>query len=162
MNPNLDPSQLGLRDIHLPGDIGLWPLAMGWWILALAAVGWLVFLSLRHFRYRRHRETCRQLRRAIKAIEAGADPQVFIPEVSTTLRRFAMTMAQDSAVVAGLVGDRWLSYLDSCWDRSSFSSGAGRLLLSSPYREVNNEGADEALELCRMGVDWVQSQPPRA
>jgi len=162
MNPNLDPSQLGLRDIHLPGDVGLWPLAIGWWLLALAFAGLLIFLALRHFRYRRHRATCRLLQQAIEAIEGGADPQAHIPEVSTTLRRFAMTMARDSATVAGLVGDRWLTYLDSHWDRSSFSSGAGRLLLSSPYSAVNEEGVDEALELCRLSVDWVRAQRPRA
>jgi len=160
MNPNLDASQLGLRDIHLPGDVGLWPLAIGWWLLALTLVGLGLFLALRHYRYRRHRATCRLFGQAIQAIESGADPQTYIPDLSTTLRRFAMTIASNPGEVAGLVGDRWLSYLDSRWDRSSFSDGAGRLLLSSPYSAVHNEGVDEALELCRLSIDWVRAQPP--
>jgi len=34
MNPTIDVSQLPLRDIHLPGPVGWWPPAIGWWLVA--------------------------------------------------------------------------------------------------------------------------------
>jgi hypothetical protein len=161
MNPSLDPSQLGLRDIHLPGDISWWPLAFGWWLLGavILTVG-IVFL-IRHNRLRRHRAAYCSLRKTIDAIDAGADPSACALEASTILRRFAMTMAQDAAAVAGLVGDRWLAYLDSCWDRSEFSDGRGHLLESSPYRAPDDLAAEESLELCELCVAWVRAQPAR-
>jgi len=102
VNPSFDLSQLGLRDIHLPAEFGWWPLAFGWWLLGAALVTLIVVLSVRHFRLRRHRAAHRSLQSAIDAIESGADPSACVLDASTTLRRFAMTMARDSAEVAGV------------------------------------------------------------
>jgi hypothetical protein len=161
MNPILDPGQLGLRDIHLPGDISWWPLALGWWVLALALIGSGIFFALRYFRYRRHRAACRDLRKLSAEIKAGGDPRLCAIRASTTLRRFAMTMAKDSAEVAGLTGRRWLSYLESRTGGSAFSDGAGQLLLTAPYRAVDDSAADDSLELCSVCEDWVRAQPLR-
>ena len=162
MNPSFDLSQLGLRDIHLPAELGWWPLAFGWWLLGAVLVTLIVIVSVRHFRLRRHRAAHRSLQSAIDAIESGADPSACALNASTTLRRFAMTMARDSAEVAGLVGDRWLSYLDSRWDRSAFGDGGGRLLAASPYRASGELAAEESLELCRLCAAWVKAQPVRS
>ena len=162
MNPSFDPSQLGLRDIHLPGDFTWWPPAFGWWLLGAALLGLIIILALRYFRLERHREACRSLQEAIDALKAGAHPSACALQASTTLRRFAMTTAPDSAAVTGLVGERWLSYLDSCWDRSSFSDGPGQLLLSSPYRASGDLAAEETLSLCRTCVAWIKAQPLRS
>ncbi|MCZ6498397.1 MAG: DUF4381 domain-containing protein [Gammaproteobacteria bacterium] len=157
----MNPSQLELRDIHLPGDIIWWPLAFGPWLLGAALLGLIIVVLLRYRRLGHHRAACRSLREAIDAIETGADPSACVLQASTTLRRFAMTIAQDSAEVAGLVGERWLAYLDDCWERSSFSDGPGQLVLSSPYRASGGLAVEESLELCRLCVAWVRAQPPR-
>ena len=158
----MNPSELELRDIHLPGDITWWPPAFGSWLLAAALLGLIIVVSLRYSRLRRHRAACRSLRETIDSIKTGADPSACALQASTTLRRFAMTIARDSAEVAGLVGARWLSYLDSHWDRSSFSDGPGQLVLSSPYQAAGGLAAEESLELCQLCVAWVKAQPPRS
>ncbi len=157
----MNPSLLQLRDIHLPGDITWWPLAVGPWLLGAALLGLIIIVSVRYRRYGRHRAACRSLREAIDAIKIGADPNACVLQASTTLRRFAMTMAQDSAGVAGLAGERWLSYLDGCWGRSSFSDGPGQFVISSPYRLSGGLTVEDSLELCRVCVAWVRAQPPR-
>lgn len=158
----MNPSQLGLRDIHLPGDISWWPPAFGLWLLGAVLLGLIIIVSLRYLRLRRHRAAYRSLRETIDSIKAGADPSACALQASTTLRRFAMTISRDSAEVAGLVGERWLSYLDSRWDHSSFSEGSGRLVLSSPYRTSGGLAAEESLELCQLCVAWVKAQPSRS
>ncbi len=158
----MNPSQLGLRDIHLPAEISWWPPAFGSWLLGAVLLGLIVVVLLRYLRLGRHRAAYRSLRETIDSIKAGADPGACALQASTTLRRFAMTIARDSAEVAGLVGERWLSYLDSRWDRSSFSDGPGRLVLSSPYRVDGGLAAAETLELCQLCVAWVRAQPPRS
>ncbi len=158
----MNPNQLALRDIHLPGDITWWPPAFGLWLFGAVLLGFIVIALLRYRRLRRHRAACRSLREVIDAIKAGTDPSACALQASTTLRRFAMTMARDSAEVAGLAGERWVSYLDGCWDRSSFSDGSGQLVLASPYRASGGLAAEESLELCRLCVAWVKAQPPRS
>ncbi len=46
MDQTVDFSQLPLRDIHLPGSIGWWPPAPGWWLLAGLLLAALVFAAL--------------------------------------------------------------------------------------------------------------------
>ncbi len=58
----MNPSELGLRDIHLPGDIPWWPPAPGSWLLGAALLGLIFIVLLRYRRLRRHRAACRSLR----------------------------------------------------------------------------------------------------
>ena len=161
MNPALDPSQLGLRDIHLPDAISWWPLAMGWWMLVVAAVVVALVFIVRYARHWRHRAAQRALRKTIAAIESGADPSACALNASTILRRFAMTMAADGKEIAGLVGNAWLDYLDSRWDRSEFMGESGQLLLSSPYQPPHGPAPEESLALCELCMDWVKAQSTR-
>ena len=41
----MDPSEIPIRDLHLPEAIGWWPLAPGWWVLiVLLGIGLLLLL----------------------------------------------------------------------------------------------------------------------
>ena len=160
MNPTLDPSQLGLRDIHLPDAVSWWPLAVGWWMPVAAAIVISLFFLVRYARHWRHRAAQQALRKTIAAIESGADPSECALNASTILRRFAMTMASDGKEIAGLVGSGWLAYLDSRWEKSEFVGESGQLLLSSPYQPPRGPAPEESLALCELCIDWVNAQSP--
>ncbi len=166
MNPN-DVSSLPLRDIHLPGPIGWWPPAVGWWLLvALLLVG-LALYALRYYQSRHRRVALKSLQRVRAALEQGVEPVVCLQNVSTVLRRFAMTtVARDRKTepaaeqdVPGLIGQRWLAYLDSRWQRDTFVSGAGRALLAAPYARPNSIERGAALELTALCAEWLSAQP---
>jgi hypothetical protein len=167
MNPT-DVSSLPLRDIHLPGPIGLWPPAIGWWLLlALVLVG-VALYALRWYQSRHRRAARRSLQRVRAALEQGAEPVVCLQDVSTVLRRFAMTTADRRAAkaepapevdVPGLTGNRWLAYLDSRWQRDEFSQGAGRALLAAPYARPNSVDRAAALALTSLCAEWLDAQP---
>jgi len=177
MNPN-DAAQLALRDIHLPGLVAWWPPAPGWWMLAVLAVAGLVAFAL-YYRSGRHRRAAlRVVGKVRAALEQGAEPVECLQRVSTTLRRFAMTTADqqsvaslravggvaerpDSDEVAGLIGTRWLRYLDSRWQRDEFTGGAGRLLLAAPYARPDTIDRQHALDLTALCADWLKAQRPR-
>ena len=171
MNPN-DVSSLPLRDIHLPGAIGWWPPAIGWWLLAALVLVGLALYALRYYQSRHRRVALKSLQRVRSALEQGVEPVVCLQNVSTVLRRFAMTTAardretQSAAGpdVPGLIGQRWLAYLDSRWQRDTFVSGAGRALLAAPYARPNSIERGAALELTALCADWLGAQPaiPRA
>ena len=173
MNPN-DVSSLPLRDIHLPGPIGWWPPAPGWWILAALLLAAVALYALRYYQSRHRRAALRSLREVRQALEQGVEPVACLQNVSTVLRRFAMTTAAaarrraaEPALVAdvpGLTGNRWLEYLDSCWQRDAFARGPGRALLAAPYARPNSIERNAALELTTLCAEWLSAQPatPRA
>jgi hypothetical protein len=167
MNPTIDVSQLPLRDIHLPGSIGWWPPAIGWWLLmALALVG-LALYAVQYYRARHKRAALKAMTRVRAALEQGAEPVACLQFLSTILRRFAMTSVARAAGepdVAGLIGERWLSYLDGRWARTDFSAGLGKRLLVAPYARPNSIERGTALELTALCTAWLAAQPaaPRA
>lgn len=142
----MDPSQLPLRDLHLPAEIGWWPLAPGWWILiALAAGGfaWLLYRAWRRFLHNRPRRAAlRKLSGVRGAFEYGADPVALATEISEILRR-AMLAYAPRADVAGLTGPRWLRWLDRGLEQPLFSQGPGQLVESLPYRAPGQVGDDD-------------------
>jgi Domain of unknown function (DUF4381) len=163
MNPTIDFSQLPLRDIHLPGAISWWPPAPGWWLLLAVALVGVALYGVQYFRGRHRRTALRGLQRVKLALEQGAEPVGCLQSVSTLLRRFAMTTAINPSAapvdVPGLIGDRWLDYLDSRWQRDAFARGAGRRLLAAPYARPNSIARTDALELTTLCSEWLMAQP---
>ena len=168
MNPT-DISALPLRDIHLPGAVGWWPPAVGWWIVAALLLAAGVVYAVLFYRSRHRRAALRALARVRAGLEQGAEPVASLQRVSTLLRRFAMTTAQEAAEreplvtiggdeVAGLIGERWLQYLDSRWERDAFTRGAGRLLLAAPYARPDSVQREQALELTALCRAWIGSE----
>lgn len=154
----MDPSQLPLRDIHLPEAVGWWPPAFGWWILAGAA---LVAAAVWLLRYRagwRHRAASAELRAALAVLRGGGDPAACAQRLSATLKRFAMTLSDQPDQVAGLAGEPWLAYLDGRWDRKAFTEGAGRGLVSAPYVGDGRLEREVCMELGLLCQAWVKAQ----
>jgi hypothetical protein len=178
MPTNVDFTQLPLRDIHLPTMVAWWPPAPGWWVLAALVLAGLVVLAL-YYRSGRHRRAAlRAVRKVHASLEQGAEPVACLQRVSTTLRRYAMTTADAQPVaalravdgvaerassdeVAGMIGDRWLRYLDSRWQRDEFSRGLGRLLLAAPYSRPDGVDRRHALDLTALCAEWLKAQSVR-
>jgi hypothetical protein len=167
MNPTIDVSQLPLRDIHLPGPIGWWPPAFGWWLVAALVLVGLALYGVHYYRERHKRAALKAMTRVRAALEQGAEPVACLQFLSTILRRFAMTSVARAAGegdVAGLIGERWLRYLDGRWNRTDFSAGLGKRLLAAPYARPNSIERGTAIELTALCTAWLAAQPatPRA
>ena len=162
MNP-VDVSSLPLRDIHLPGPIGWWPPAPGWWMVAVLVLIGLALYGVIYYRARHKRAALRAVTRVRAALEEGAEPVACLQFLSTILRRFAMTSAARGASpaldVAGLIGERWLEFLDGRWARTEFRAGLGRQLLVAPYARPNTIERAKALELTALCTEWLAAQP---
>ncbi len=161
MNPTIDVSQLPLRDIHLPGVPGWWPPAPGWWLLAGLLLAAAAVYGVLYYRARHKRAALRALGRVRTALEQGAEPVACLQFLSTILRRFAMTSsarAPGEPDVAGLIGERWLRYLDGRWDRSEFTAGVGKQLVAAPYARPNSIAREQAIELTALCAAWLAAQ----
>jgi hypothetical protein len=156
MNQGIDYSAIPLRDIHLPAAISWWPPAPGWWLIGAFVIGVLVYYLVRYVRQFRQRNALKLLNKIKLDLEAGVLPETCLQVLSSVMRRFAMSVAINPALVAGLIGKPWLQYLDSCWQRDAFCDGPGSMLTVAPYAPANSISRDAAIELTSVCIDWVR------
>lgn len=118
-----------LRDVHMPTEIGWWPLALGWWLLALLLLlilgGLSVYLS-KHYAQNRYRKI------ALNELKASYDhwlqaqkntactiikhsSSTYLKTANTLLRRCVMKQQHDSHLVSA-TGERWLNTLNQMSD----------------------------------------------
>ena len=146
---------LALREIHLPAEPGLWPLAWGWWLLLGVGLlfGWLI---------RRHRQQ-RPFRVAAKSLHqivfnSASDLHVKRASLSVWLRQVAILSAGREQV-ASLTGQAWLEYLNHGLPDQPFTDGIGRLLSHAYSADVVTEWDDAAVyALCQR---WLKQQAKR-
>jgi len=149
------PQELPLRDIHLPADIGVWPLAPGWWLLfGLLVLGGLAILWL--IRYRQRRALRRSALRQLERLDV-AEGQALAMALSRLLRQAALCHFERHEV-AGLCSEAWLGFLDRPFTDAPFSAGVGRVLAEAPYRQEVTFDAVALRDLCR---SWLKRLPPR-
>jgi hypothetical protein len=154
------PDELPLRDIVLPPDIGVWPLAPGWWVLiALVAAG-LVLVGLH--RLWRHRTRLRRLglirlTEIVAACPLGTDDHRLAEGLSMLCRQLALAYPGGRAA-ATLTGAAWASHLDGLVPKSRFfAEGEGSRLLEAAFR------ADATLARAALttGLEaWIGALPP--
>ena len=127
-----------LRDIHLPAEPGWWPPAIGWWLLTLAlmaAIAWLSWRLAARWRRFRPARSAQALYREISRdlLAASISPVQYVHRTSELLKRFAIHGSKDSAM-APESGDAWLRYLDGRYGQPAFSRGPGRCLGADRFR----------------------------
>ena len=146
---------LPLRDIHLPADIGLWPLAPGWWLLLglliLCALALLLVVRFRQRRRLRRLALCR-----LEELNHLPEPQL-ATALSRLLRQAAISHFP-SHEIAGLTGQGWLEFLDRPFTDQPFSSGVGHCLSDAPYRPAVQIDGPALVALCRF---WLKKLPPQ-
>lgn len=153
MDPQLS---LQLKDIHLPGDPNVWPLALGWWLLIGLALILLVMLFLKTRKYlaiRHHKKMlCDEYNDLEKKLTQSPDKNLIV-ETNILLRRLALAYYPEKNI-ASLTGGDWLNFLDISGKTQDFSRGAGRILIDAPYRsgQLENYNGDEFIPLIR---NWV-------
>ena len=146
-----------LRDIHLPGEVPLWPPAPGWWVLGamLVAVGWFLFRYFRAPSRRARRWALKELGRLEQAFHQDQDARALLRAVPQLVRRYALGCFPREEV-AGLEGKRWLEFLDRSGATKAFSDGPGEVLAVAPYQpgpEVDTLG------LLAVTREWIARCP---
>lgn len=141
----MDPTQLPLRDLHLPDPVSWWPLAPGWWaVIVLAAIG-LGWLLRRAYGKRKFSAPRRYAIQALAAVEAEylehRNPVKLGQQVSELLRRGMLAYAPRHEV-AGLTGEAWLRWLDTGLAVPYFHTEGGKSLLQLPYRNPDDDFSD--------------------
>ncbi len=145
-----------LHDIHTPDGVDWWPLAPGWWLLLLLGSTLLIFSILRQHRgHRLQREARAELKRIRQEFQDHRQQSQLSMEINILLRRVALTRAPRS-LVAGLVGENWLKFLDQRSSDGEFSHGPGQVLGVAPYAPGAEVDAEALLQLAEQWIRRVE------
>ena len=142
-----------LRDIHIPGAIDPWPPAIGWWLLAAAALIAISYGIYRVFKWWKSNQYRREGTRALKYLmENHASEKQYLRDYSDLLKRVALSSyARES--VANLTGEAWVSFLDRSTGTKEFSMGEGQILIQGNYELNPSVDVDK---LHRLGLYWIK------
>lgn len=156
----MQPTQLPLKDIHLPEAVGWWPPAIGWWLLAVLIP---LLLAFCYWLYKRLTRTSaiKTARKNLMTIQQhpALDNNQKLRELSILMRRVAISV-NPRTEVASLTGRPWLAFLDESLTGASFSEGCGQLLAEAPYRNTSPSDPEISglISLCE---DWLKAQTKR-
>jgi hypothetical protein len=146
-----------LQDIHLPPEIGLWPPAWGWWMLAIvvvAVITWLVFFIKRKKSRNAYRALAIAELNNIDKKYSHEQNSDYLQNLSIILRRTALS-GFGSTFNASLKGHDWLQWLDEQCPKATdqFSKGVGTALLTGPYQKSPEFNRNE---LQKLSLVWVK------
>lgn len=125
-----------LRDIHLPEQIGWWPLASGWYVLMMFAV--LSVIALVYYFYKKHlnslpkKKALELLKTYALQYEKDRNTQLASARISELLRRVALVYYPRTQV-ASIHGDGWIDFLNQTGKDVDFTP-VKSMLLDSPFK----------------------------
>ena len=156
-----------LRDIHLPGEPSMWPLAIGWWItlVLLIVIFILVFLAFlkiqQHKKFKKYSDEVLQQFSTLEADLKENPSNQTIAKINTHLRQVAINTYQRESI-AGLTGVDWLRFLDESGNTSHFTQGDGKILIEAPYQSESQ--TQSMLDLSNQNAflslieSWIKKQ----
>jgi hypothetical protein len=140
-----------LKNIHQPNGVSLFPIAPGWYILAvliIAIIGSLLWWILVRHKYKRQKL---QIYSLLTDIQNNNSAEM-LSEVSILLKRVAIMKFRQVAVHT-MFGNAWLQFLDRTGKTNDFTVGAGRHLLDI-YKTGQIENPDEFFACVRK---WLRT-----
>jgi hypothetical protein len=130
-----------LRDIHLPEPISWWPLAPGWWILALAGSAltvWLLRWLYRRYKAKHYR---RQALLQLEQVKAGTDPQEQLRALFVLLKQTA-NCAYPNRQPSSLAIEPFVEFLRFSCDKTVFGQSTLELQKLLYAKQTSEKNAD--------------------
>lgn len=145
----------GLKTVHLPTAVSVFPLAPGWYIV-LAIILFAIIFAILWLRHKQMRQQARgEVYILFDELEANhqlnANPEL-LSELTILMKRVAM-MRYPEASAHTLYGKDWLHFLDKTGKTNTFSQGAGRVLLNV----YQPQQVDDTHELFMVIRQWLRT-----
>jgi hypothetical protein len=115
---------LELRDIHLPSDPSIWPLAFGWWLVIIIICLLIYVLIKKWQQLRKQKQLINLLQVELNSINDAYDnhknKHQLASEISELLKRFVRHVLKDNSATS-LTGIAWIEYLNKQTSSNHFS-----------------------------------------
>lgn len=146
-----------LKDIYLPSEVTWWPLAPGWYFIALLLVLFLACLGLLSYKYHLRKRFKKQ---AIALLDSythqyakNRNAQLTTAAISELLKRVALVYFPRERV-ASMHGQDWLNFLTSTSKGLDFNT-VSSLLLDAPFQP--NQARDLS-PLIELATRWIKQR----
>ena len=163
-----DPASLqNLNDIVLPGAVGWWPLAVGWYLLfgvLLVVLSWFTYTLIRRWINNRYRRVAlQQLQLLAEDIQNTDNRDTGLRQIPVLLKRTALSVYPRSQL-ASLTGRNWHDFLNSKVSKPSFTESTADLLDEISYSvgdlsKVEPQAADDLLMASHHWLKHHQPEP---
>ncbi len=156
-----------LKDIHTPDAIGLWPPAIGWYLITALLTAAMVFVAVilwRRWQQNAYRRAAlRECDDIEREITAHSDYRTAAIRIATLLKRTALSVFP-RAEVAPLSGDAWILFLESKASEARFSIISSQLLIEASFRETPPDNQSDVVRLLDEARRWIRKhqRPDRA
>jgi hypothetical protein len=147
-----------LKDIKLPHDVSIWPLAYGWYVMLIILLVFSMILLFIYKQYRKKTFVKRMILTRLAVLKNEKQNSIqcknIFEELSSLLKQAALYVYPRKEV-AGLQGIAWLEFLDKTLPKQncSFSQGPGQILLSAPYKMKVDDNIEDVITLIEI---WVK------
>jgi len=159
----MDPQSLPLKPIHTGGDISWWPLAPGWWILAMLLIGLMVFSWFAIRQQKRKNKPKKIALQRLKQINVNyrqhQDDAQFVDEHGHLIKQFLLAY-YPRTTVAKLHGAQLRDFLAAhiCNDehlKNQLLGGLGELLTEGRFKQQ----VTAPPELTHVVASWIRQFP---
>lgn len=145
-----------LRDIHLPEPIGWWPLASGWYLLAvlmLISLIIVIFFAIRYYINGRAKRQAIHLLTDYQQQYRQDNGQLIAARISELLKRVALVYFPREKV-ASLQGDEWIAFLTNTSKGLNFEKVRIELL-DMPYQPALSKDLSLLIKMVR---NWIKQR----
>lgn len=160
-----DPASLqNLHPIIIPPQVGLWPLAPGWYIViffVLIISAQFLYNFLRKRKENRYRKVALQ-HLAVMRSQLQEEQGAVLRELPVFVKSVALEV-YPRPDIAGLHGKDWLIFLDKTIGSTAFTKGPGHLLPQLSYQPLDSLMQLEQNtidELTALIEDWISNHRP--
>lgn len=148
-----------LQDIRPPPEPAWWqlpPALVGVIAVTIASLVIILWLRRRRRQNRLYELARQELLRIAAQVDAGGDDRELALQLGEWLRRVAIA-AFPEREPAGLVGRRWLEFLEQAGGDRLFGDGPGRVFAAAIYRPGAPARAADLLPICE---GWLRAIAP--
>ncbi len=128
-----------LRGLALPETIGVWPMAIGWWVLLSIIIMLLlvcVYYVRKHALGRRWKKQAKLELYELRSLQKeGIEHNEQILTASSKLFRRVALHIDSREDVAALSGQAWLEKLDQLSHSTEFTQGSGQILADVVWKK---------------------------
>jgi hypothetical protein len=144
-----------LRDIKLPAEISLWPLAYGWWFVLIISI---LLIASGVYAYNRQRKKNKVKRQATKELaiqferyQQHRDKLLFLQQCNEVLKRFCLHKHPEAV---SLSGSSWSQYLNQHSPTNTFNKEQLIALSQGLYQAQYSYDTEAFYKACQL---WLKN-----